>query len=94
MAAQPITLTDAQLRHAWQHRRRPDWPAAYEACMAHPMYGRLVRAQAMGDVQAQRQHQAGHAAPPAADTHSLARLPHLRAGAFDPRRAAANDRDD
>lgn len=49
-----LHITPALLLAAWQHRRRPHWPATFDDAMAHPLLRRLVRAQAVGLAQAQQ----------------------------------------
>ena len=77
--AERLHITRALLQTAWQqHQRGPGWPATFDETSAHPLYSRLLRCQAVRIAQAQQR--------------ALQRLqcpPH----AFDPRRAAANDKD-
>ena len=54
MAAQPLVVTPELLLTAWRQRRRADWPASYDDCMADPRLRGLVRAQALGLAQAAR----------------------------------------
>lgn len=90
MAAPPVLITPELLQAAWQHRRRPDWPATYADTMAHPMLRRLVRAQAIGLALAQRRRDAAALQPrPAPRQPALPPLP-----LFDPKRAAAGDTHD
>lgn len=42
-----ITVTADLLRQAWQHRRRANWPATYDDCMADGLLRSLVQAEAM-----------------------------------------------
>ena len=83
-----LTVTEQDLHHAWQQRRRSDWPATFEAVMAHPLLRALVRAEALRRAQAaQRQAPAPQAAPP-----RLLRTPNHPT--VDRKRAAAGDFDD
>ena len=75
--------TDEQLRLAIRQMRRPHWPSSDEDVLDHPVYGKCVRALARN---LSRAPFAGKPVPAPAP-----RMPRLT---FDPRRAAANDRDD
>jgi len=98
MADAPLTCTPEQLLMAWQQRRRPSWPASYEACMADPLICRLVRAKALGLAQAARQQAARTVAAVAEPTRAAARPaspPTPRpVRTFDPKRLAAGDTPD
>lgn len=76
--------TEAQLRLAIRQMRRPHWPAADDAVLAHPVYGPCVRALARNLSRAPFAGRPVPAPPPM-------RLPRMT---FDARSAAANDRDD
>lgn len=78
--------TNEQLRLAIRHMRRPHWPASDEAVLAHPVYGPCVRALARNLSRAPFNGRI----PPRRAAQAQ-RLPRLT---FDPRRAAANDRDE
>lgn len=84
--------TQAQLLLAVRQLWRPHWPGFPhdpQACIDHPVYGKCVRGQAftLGRLQA------AAPTPPSQPPRAVGRW-HLPAGAFDARRAAANDRDD
>ena len=55
---QRLQIDDGALRTAWQHRHRADWPAGYVATMAHPLYRRIVRAEAVRLALAERRQAA------------------------------------
>lgn len=95
--AAPIRVTPELLRQAWQARRRADWPATFEACMADELIGRLVRAKAFGLARAAMDRDRRKPWPPAAapaprpqDHPARLRAPAPR----DLKRAAAGDASD
>lgn len=92
---QRLHITPEALRRAYEQHHTPDWPDTYDACMAHPLYSRLVRTLALGHAQAQRR-QAGQCwpTPPRAGRPARCSVPApARQGAlaFDAKRAAAHD---
>ena len=100
-------LTHEQLQLAFRHLRRPGWPTLLEDVMADPLRAPLVRGlarQMARSVWGSRdtRHALAQPMPPMPATPTprksaakprptQMRLPHLT---FDPRRAAANDKDD
>lgn len=87
--ARAVHVTPELLRNAWAGHRKPHWPDTFEATMENPLLSRYVRAFAIGDALAADK-------PP---RHTTARHPAftrkpLPPGAFDARRAAANDLED
>ena len=94
-----IEPTPLQLLHAWQllrrQRRRAPWPADFEATMADPLLAALVRMQAVLRVMAAQRQRLQPAAtlsvPASAPPTHARRAPTM---SFDPKKAAANDRDD
>ena len=97
----PIAVTQADLHAAWLQRRRGDWPATFDAVMADPMLGRLVRAEAIGRALAVRRFEARQAgvvpaAIAAARPPALHQWPARRQQApiFDRKRAASGERED
>lgn len=88
-----LTITQADLQAAYTLRRRPSWPATFEAAMADPLVRHLVRAEALGRAQALQTH-ACH--PPQSPVQRLRQLitPAAPRPAIDRKRAAAGDRDD
>lgn len=108
MAAAPLIVTPELLQQAWQQRPR-HWPDSVEACQAHPVYSRLLRASAMGLAEADRRRAARAAdwaamQPPAGASTPAAPAPArsspkppsrpAQAALFDPKRLAAGDTDD
>lgn len=77
MAPQRLIVTTEQLFAAWRRRRRVGWPTTFAECMAHPLYSRLVRAQAIGLAQAACRQAQRAAAPPAPPTMPLQAQPQL-----------------
>ena len=87
-----LHITPEQLRQAWALRRRPDWPASFDAAMARPLLASLVRAYAIGLLLAQAKFPPpAQAPPPGANT--TASTPPARRPIFDRKRAAAGDID-
>jgi hypothetical protein len=89
----PVVVTLADLQAAWLQRRRGDWPPTFDAVMADPMLGRLVRAEAIGRALALRRHLAKHSAP-ASRTAPAWLPPRQKAPVFDRKRAASGERED
>ncbi len=78
--------TPEQLATAYrQLYRSPQWPPTLEAALAHRLYGLAVRGVAWNMVRASARKHAADARHPFIG---------LKPGAFDARRAAANDKDD
>lgn len=78
------------VRQSW----RPNWPGFPDdpqACIDHPFYGPCMRilARRLG-----RKQPTSRPAPPTPPSPATAGRWHMPPGAFDARRAAANDRDD
>lgn len=94
--AAPIAVTPELLQLAWRARRRPDWPATFDACMADDFVRRLVRAEAVRLALAVRDGKRRTARPapmqrtPATNAPAPLRAPALR----DLKRAAAGDASD
>lgn len=89
--------TPEQLMRAWQERRRPDWPATFEAVMAHAIYGRVVRIHAAhGQRPAPVTRRPPVLAPEPPPIGRPWRPPpkHVQDQMYDPRRAASGERDD
>jgi hypothetical protein len=90
-------LTPEQLRLAYRQLQRPHWPTTLEEALAHPLHGNCIRglARSLSRPAWHERHPPRPQAPPVppTPTEPPARraLPRLT---FDPRRAAANDRDD
>lgn len=103
--AAPLVITPEQERAAWAARRRPDWPATFELCMADGLLRRLVHAHAVGMAQAARDRATRAARPEPAPALPIDRRPPpappacparplRQAALFDPKRRAAGDTDD
>lgn len=88
-----LHITPEQLRQAWALRRRPDWPASFDAAMARPLLASLVRAYAIGLLLAQAKAPARAQAPPPGTTTTPACTPPARRPTLDRKRAAAGDID-
>lgn len=92
MSSKPV-VTDELLQHAWRDVRRPGW-GSFEASLADPVRGGLIRARA-----AQLAHQP-RAPPPPAPTEARGSWPFAlrhtttRPPTTDAKRAAAGDTDD
>lgn len=83
--------TAEQLLLAYRQLNRPHWPTTLESALAHPVYGPAVRGLAANlgcAAVCQAKAPTRPAGPPS--TH----VPRWARHAFDPRRAAANDKDD
>jgi hypothetical protein len=87
-----LHITPEQLRQAWALRRRPDWPASFDAAMARPLLASLVRAYAIGLLLARAKTPPPAQAPPPGAT-TPASTPPARRPTFDRKRAAAGDID-
>lgn len=98
----PPAPTADHLHRAFERRRRADWPATLAEAQQVPLYAALIGAQARALVLADMATAAAQPRAHAPDRRGADgstrvptwRPPHQRAGTFDPRRAAANDRDD
>lgn len=97
----PVVISLADLNAAWLQRRRGDWPPTFDAVMADPLLGRLVRAEAIGRALAVRRFEARQAAAvPAAIAAPRPAAPHQwparrqQAPIFDRKRAASGERED
>lgn len=88
-------LTPEQLRLAYRQLQRPHWPTTLEQALAHPLHGKCIRGLARSLSRAPWPTATRPPAPPVPPTPTQPppkrALPRLN---FDPRRAAANDRDD
>lgn len=95
--APKVEVTDELLQQAWQQRRRPGWPATFDACMADDMVRRVLRAEAVRLALALRRSTAMQALVPPLPVHRqpITPAPTLRAPApRDLKRAAAGDASD
>lgn len=91
-----LHVTVEGLRQAYAQHHKPDWPATYDAAMAHPLYSRLVRTLALRAADAERRRRQPQWPQPlaAAASHPPAAAPaRMRAqrSLFDAKSAAAND---
>lgn len=85
-------LTEELLARAMQRLRRPSWPATLPEVLADPLCAPLVRGLARSlQRQAAMRSVQGTAPRP---THHHAAPARQQRPAFDPKKAAANDRDD
>lgn len=103
-AADGITPSPEQLQQAFGRIRRPHWvPTTLDDALEHPIYGPCIRALAKSIARAalapslKTQHARNEAPtlparPPRREPTTTSKAPKVKA--FDPRRAAANDRDD
>lgn len=80
-------LSAEHLHQAFRRLRRQHWPDTLEGALEHPLYAPAVRGLA-------RQLSRTPMPPAAATQRARRHFPKARPGAFDPRRAAANDHDD
>lgn len=85
------------LRRAYTLMRGPGWPASYEAALQWPLYERLLQARARGLALADEALRTVRPLKPQAPVVRRQwpfLVPKPAPGAFDPRRAAANDFDE
>lgn len=91
-----VVVTDEQRRLAYRQLRRANWPATFEAAMDDDLYRRLIHGLALRLGRAAWTPAAGHRSrlpqAPVPPTPAVAARP-ARLGAWDAKRAAANDRD-
>lgn len=93
--SQPLHVSQPMLQAAWQRRRGADWPDTFHACMAHPLYRAIVRAEAIRAALAQRnaaRHRLGSAAAHGTTATRPGHASHTRVlPGFDRKCAAAGD---
>lgn len=88
-------LTAEQLALAWREMRRPPtWPSTMEAVLQHPVHSKLLRCYARSLVRSRPPFKPAHTkAPHRLPTAPVPATP-TQPQRFDPKRLAANDRDD
>ncbi len=102
LAEQPLIVTREQLLKTWQQDcQRMGWPDTFDGCLQHELYGRLLRARALGQAIAAQRRSCRVPAPQPERTRPLDRGPApshpvrpAQAHLFDPKRLAAGDKPD
>lgn len=94
----PAEPTAAELQAAWHHcRGRPNWPATFQEAMADPTFSRLLQLTAKHPPRAARSGRVSTPTPAAAPyprSDAPRWAPPRQSALFDPKRAAAGERDD